>query len=95
MLTCEVCTEDEISYNPAISTCEKDEQCPVTYRAAEEQCVRSSDLKPAGAKTAHLEPSGVPPGGGGEVLAARATIEHAEEKKTENSENKHGCFFRL
>ena len=64
MLTCEVSTGNEISYNPAISTCKKDEQCLVTYRAAEEQCVRSSDLKPAGAKTAHLESSGDSPGDG-------------------------------
>ena len=61
----------------------------MAYRAAEEQCVRSSDLKPAGAKTAHLESSGDPPGDGEEVLAAQNTIEYAEEE----TEKKHRDFF--
>ena len=75
MLACEASTGEEISYNPAISTCKMNHQCPETYRAAERQCVRSGDLKPAGAKTAHLKPMDV-----NEVLAARDTIEYAEDK---------------
>ncbi len=55
MLSC-----DEISYNSTISTCKKDQQCSQNYRIAARQDVRSSDLKPPGAKTcapsgAHLE----------------------------------------
>jgi hypothetical protein len=72
------CTEsnEETSYNSAISTCETNQQCPEIYRAAERQCVRSGDLKPAGAETAHPKPKKVKG-----VLATRDTINDAEMKE--------------
>jgi len=108
MLACEVSTNDEASYNSAISTCKKNQQCPETYRAAERQCVRSSNLKPAEAQIAHLKPKDakgelsaqkapdathLKPKDMNEEFAAENTIEHAEMKMTEKSENKHDCFF--
>ena len=54
MLACDperpVSTSNEISYNSAISTCEKDQQCSETHCAAGKQRNGSDDLKPAGAK---------------------------------------------
>ncbi len=75
MLACDASTGNEVSYNSAISTCEMDQQCSEIYRTAERQCVRSSDLKPAGAKTAHHKPKDVK-----EKPAAKNTIEDAEMK---------------
>ena len=88
---------NEASYNSAISTCETNQQCPEIYRTAERQCVRSGDLKPAGAKTAHLEPKDakgalspqtapesthLTPNDMNDEFAAKNTIEYAQMTMT-------------
>jgi len=51
MLACtEAGNDNKISYDSAINTCEKDQQCSETHCAAGKQDNGSDDLKPAGAK---------------------------------------------